>query len=186
MQVDNTDSASLHFESILEGDLNQDADVSSSEASSHPFLFDIHSENYDIPRVGAQSAAMAAYENTDVNNDIERKKRPEFAHKFPNHVQPKSELTNNSLFIKFRESADGCTTSPSDSESQIPHREDNVHADETSHELPECSLKDSNSVSCEDLLEFANKKPKGKERGVESDEVRIMTKVLGTSVSISR
>lgn len=40
----------------------------------------------------------------------------------------------------------------------------------------------SNSVSCEDLLEFSEKKPNGKERGAESDEVRIMIKVLGPKV----
>jgi len=44
-------------------------------------------------------------------------------------------------------------------------------------------LADSNSVSCEDLLEFSDKKPKGCERGVDSDEVRIMVKVLGKDVS---
>lgn len=41
----------------------------------------------------------------------------------------------------------------------------------------------SNSVSCEDLLDFADKKPKGCERGIDSDEVRIMLKVLGQEVS---
>uniref|UniRef100_A0A1B0GJE2 Tyrosine-protein kinase pr2 n=1 Tax=Lutzomyia longipalpis TaxID=7200 RepID=A0A1B0GJE2_LUTLO len=40
----------------------------------------------------------------------------------------------------------------------------------------------SNSVSCEDLLEFSEKKPKGRERGAESDEVRIMIKVLGKKI----
>lgn len=44
-------------------------------------------------------------------------------------------------------------------------------------------LADSNSVSCEDLLEFSDKKPRGCERGVDSDEVRIMVKVLGKDVS---
>lgn len=44
-------------------------------------------------------------------------------------------------------------------------------------------LKNSNSVSCEDLLEFSDKKPKGCERGVDSDEVRIMMKVLGKNVN---
>uniref|UniRef100_A0A182NHB5 non-specific protein-tyrosine kinase n=1 Tax=Anopheles dirus TaxID=7168 RepID=A0A182NHB5_9DIPT len=38
--------------------------------------------------------------------------------------------------------------------------------------------KSMNFVSCEDLLEFAEK-PKGRARGLESDEVRIMSKVLG-------
>lgn len=39
-------------------------------------------------------------------------------------------------------------------------------------------------VSCEDLLEFADTKPSSKARGLESDEVRIMSKVLGIEVSV--
>lgn len=38
-------------------------------------------------------------------------------------------------------------------------------------------------VSCEDLLEFADTKPSPRARGNESDEVRIMSKVLGPEVS---
>ncbi|XP_013179344.1 PREDICTED: tyrosine-protein kinase PR2 isoform X1 [Papilio xuthus] len=38
--------------------------------------------------------------------------------------------------------------------------------------------KKTDYVSVEDLLEFANQKPCGRQRGVESDEVRIMNKVL--------
>lgn len=41
----------------------------------------------------------------------------------------------------------------------------------------------SHHVSCEDLLEFADAKPSSRERGNESDEVRIMSKVLGKDVS---
>ncbi|XP_008483260.1 activated Cdc42 kinase-like isoform X1 [Diaphorina citri] len=40
----------------------------------------------------------------------------------------------------------------------------------------------SDHVSCEDLLEFS-KDTKGKERGVSSDEVRIMTKIFGAKIS---
>ncbi|XP_017836990.1 activated Cdc42 kinase-like isoform X2 [Drosophila busckii] len=47
-------------------------------------------------------------------------------------------------------------------------------------------LADSNSVSCEDLLEFSDKKPRGCERGVDSDEVRIMVKVLGKDSTPTR
>ncbi|XP_050098482.1 activated Cdc42 kinase-like [Anopheles aquasalis] len=43
-------------------------------------------------------------------------------------------------------------------------------------------IKSINFVSCEDLLEFAEK-PKGRARGLESDEVRIMSKVLGKKPS---
>ncbi|KAK3912587.1 Activated Cdc42 kinase-like [Frankliniella fusca] len=47
----------------------------------------------------------------------------------------------------------------------------------------------SDHVSCEDLLEFAcdgpnSRRTRGKARGVDSDEVRIMGKVLGTNVSV--
>lgn len=38
-------------------------------------------------------------------------------------------------------------------------------------------------VSCEDLLKFANAKPSSRARGNESDEVRLMFKVLGNDVS---
>lgn len=209
MQVDNTDSASLHFESILESDINHVSDSNSNDNSG--FLFDLHRENYDIPRNSSrpQSTAMASYENTNVNNDIERKKR-DFSHKFPNYAHPKNELTDNALFNKFRDAADGCSgsTSQQDSKEKTPHwpindttmdndeieveddeeedeEEEDINADESNDELSEGKLRDSNSVSCEDLLEFADKKPKGKERGIDSDEVRIMTKVLGSNVSKS-
>lgn len=194
MQIDNTDSASLHFESILEGDINHVGDISGNDSSMHGFLFDAQ-ENYDIPRMNAnpvaQSSAMASYENANVNNDIEHKRR-EIPYKYPRYSQPKKDLTDNalftnSLFNKFRESADGCTIS--DSKEKSVHRtvddEDNNANESNDEELTEGKLKDSNSVSCEDLLEFANKKPNGKERGIESDEVRIMTKVLGANVSFS-
>lgn len=39
-------------------------------------------------------------------------------------------------------------------------------------------------VSCEDLLEFADAKPSSRARGNDSDEVRIMSKVLGVEVSL--
>lgn len=41
----------------------------------------------------------------------------------------------------------------------------------------------SHHVSCEDLLKFANTKPSSRTRGNDSDEVRIMSKVLGKDVS---
>ncbi|XP_008194423.1 activated Cdc42 kinase-like isoform X2 [Tribolium castaneum] len=41
----------------------------------------------------------------------------------------------------------------------------------------------SHHVSCEDLLKFANTKPSSRARGIDSDEVRIMLKVLGKDVS---
>lgn len=210
MQVDNTDSASLHFESILEGDISQANDTNDAN-SNDSFLF----ENYDIPRSSSrpQSIATTSYENTSVNNNGIERKKSELSHKYPNYAQPKNELTDNALFNKFRASADGGAISTSENKDKIKMShwpvatnvkdgdddddddveedndddddEDDINADESNDELSEGKLRDSNSVSCEDLLEFANSKPKGKERGIESDEVRIMTKVLGTNVSIS-
>lgn len=210
MQADNTDSASLHFESILEGDISQNngggagiGDIATDSSGNHDmavaagtstsstsagidhFLFE--RDNYDN-NVHPSSPIERSYENTDLNIDIdiERKKR-EYAHKYANYGQTKNELTDNALFNKFRDAADGCTIVSSDV--SIPNHNNAVDVDDddvidANDDDQLTKLKDSNSVSCEDLLEFANKKPKGKERGIESDEVRIMTKVLGTNVSI--
>lgn len=192
LQVDNTDSASLHFESILESDINHVGDVNSGDSLKQRFLFDNKNENYDIPRIGLGCNTLPAilsqpFHTTELShneqrrhsNDIEQKKL-EFSQKFPNYAQPKDELADNALFNKFRDSFD--TNEP-----PTPYNDDSgkdeASCDEQNQELTEGKLKDSNSVSCEDLLEFADKKPKGKERGIESDEVRIMSKVLGTIVS---
>lgn len=81
MQVDNTDSASLRFESILENDIDQvnDGGVNSNnDGTGHGFLFDMQHENYDIPRINnnnnhnnsmhsmVQQKQCANYENDDV------------------------------------------------------------------------------------------------------------------------
>ncbi|XP_076271126.1 activated Cdc42 kinase-like isoform X2 [Rhynchophorus ferrugineus] len=44
----------------------------------------------------------------------------------------------------------------------------------------------SHHVSCEDLLKFANSKPSSRTRGNDSDEVRIMSKVLGKEIATER
>lgn len=41
-------------------------------------------------------------------------------------------------------------------------------------------------VSCEDLLKFANSKPPSRTRGNDSDEVRIMSKVLGKNITTEK
>lgn len=187
-QMDSTDSASLHFESILESDINPVDD-----GPTQGDFFDLRNtgDNYDVPRVSIDSSFALRRNSTPTssdtkiakslerrsNEDIQRK-RLEFSQKYPNYSQPKNELTDNALFIKFRESAEGECSRRIDKRQTI----DFAPSMETEEEL-DVKLKDSNSVSCEDLLEFSDKKPKGKERGVESDEVRIMTKVLGTIVS---
>ncbi|GLV41663.1 Activated Cdc42 kinase-like [Carabus blaptoides fortunei] len=57
--------------------------------------------------------------------------------------------------------------------------------DEEPTEVEEASMLRPNvdHVSCEDLLEFADAKPSSRARGSDSDEVRIMSKVLGADVS---
>lgn len=170
MQVDNTDSASLHFESILE------SDVDPAECTSNGFSFDA---KCNAPARPCSLQPNANYVNDEIVSD-----KVELSHKFaPFGATPKNELNDNALFNKFREAADTTAitsygrASTDDTDVEQPN-ESNENDD-----LCEGKLKDSNSVSCEDLLEFANKKPKGKDRGIESDEVRIMTKVFGAAVS---
>ncbi|CAH2985252.1 unnamed protein product [Chilo suppressalis] len=57
-------------------------------------------------------------------------------------------------------------------------------ADENPETEEETLVRDcTDHVSVEDLLEFADQKPCGRQRGVESDEVRIMSKVLKQQVT---
>ncbi|XP_022832888.1 tyrosine-protein kinase PR2 isoform X2 [Spodoptera litura] len=61
----------------------------------------------------------------------------------------------------------------------------NVGSDTDSEEETHTKLakESKDHVSVEDLLEFADQKPCGRQRGVESDEVRIMSKVLKDEAS---
>uniref|UniRef100_A0A1A9WNU5 non-specific protein-tyrosine kinase n=1 Tax=Glossina brevipalpis TaxID=37001 RepID=A0A1A9WNU5_9MUSC len=101
----------------------------------------------------------------------------------------KNELAGNALFQKVRESADKASAvKTSDIEAQR-HSTQILKTDITEGEFFTAAvnrLGASNSVSCEDLLEFADKKPKGRERGIDSDEVRIMMKVLGKDTTPER
>lgn len=102
----------------------------------------------------------------------------------PKSLRAENELAGNALFQKIKESVDKSMIKPSTDDSCLQR-------DFKSRQLTEAELfsaavnrlTDSNSVSCEDLLEFSDKKPKGRERGADSDEVRIMMKVLGKDVS---
>lgn len=100
-----------------------------------------------------------------------------------------NELAGNALFKKVRASVNSAMN-----RSSVNGNETNAAAPATSPQpkpqteaeyfaATAARLADSNSVSCEDLLEFSDKKPRGCERGVDSDEVRIMVKVLGKDVS---
>lgn len=65
---------------------------------------------------------------------------------------------------------------------EIPVEQDVVDGDFESLKNEEEKIH-SHHVSCEDLLKFANSKPSSRTRGNDSDEVRIMSKVLGKDVS---
>lgn len=182
-QMDSIDSASLHFESILEND----GEASQRDSTANGFGFELrNTDNYDVPRTSVEMRSSMRR----LSADIERKKLA-FSQKYPNYSQPRNELSDNVLFLKFRESSEGGPLHP-DAQPQLASSQPPIdfgqlgNASEEGDAMPERKLQDSNSVSCEDLLEFADKKPKGKERGIESDEVRIMTKVLGSVVSTKK
>ncbi|XP_061402876.1 activated Cdc42 kinase-like, partial [Musca vetustissima] len=95
-----------------------------------------------------------------------------------------NELAGNALFQRVRESVDKAMVNK-----PLEGASSSLVKPLTEAELFSAAvnrLNDSNSVSCEDLLEFSDKKPKGHERGVDSDEVRIMMKVLGKDSSPER
>lgn len=193
---DCTDSASLHFESILEDDCNKVGEMSSPDVATD-FMFEIHKDHYRKP-----STSQMEDETDEIRNlDIEKKKI-EFSQRYPKYMQPKNELADNVLFNKLKETVDlvgtkdvASVTTPigkvEDKTVMQNHNAQSTVGDSSSisggvvdcQPSVERKLEDSNSVSCEDLLEFSDKKPKGRERGVESDEVRIMTKVLGVVAS---
>lgn len=219
--MENIDSASLHFESILESHIDEpsqspeDGGSSSSANNGATRSNGLPFDNYDVPRVNSNSTNRHSTVHTSTTSntisdrpmsfqfqheDFERR-RMEFAEKYPNYVQPRNELVSNALFNKFRNTTpvDRNDNTVAAMRSSLPAAVGDTFNNNNSplqsidtlsldgandeDERMERKLKDSNSVSCEDLLEFSDKKPKGKERGVESDEVRIMTKVLGLVVS---
>lgn len=174
--VDEADTASLHFESILENDDNVanisddmvdgfcvfECNGSSSSGVKAP------STSNDVPAKKPERNSLTKIAPSPV---IESKKL-EFSQKYPKYKMPRNELASNALFNKIKESVENAAM-----------------VDECEVELTvndECDLKKSiNHVSCEDLLDFSEKKPKGRERGAESDEVRIMIKMFGTKVSLT-
>lgn len=167
--VDEADTASLHFESILENDDNV-ANISDDmvdgfcvfETNNKPST----SNEVSIKKPERKSLAKAAPSTTVIES-----KKLEFSQKYPKYKMPRNELASNALFNKIKESVENASmVDECEVELELEHSE--------------CELKKSiNHVSCEDLLDFSEKKPKGRERGAESDEVRIMIKMFGTKVS---
>ena len=163
--VDEADTASLHFESILENDDN----VVSDDMVDGFCVFESNAKVSNNADMAFKKPDKKSLVKTAPSTVIETKKL-EFSQKYPKYKMPRNELASNALFNKIKESVENAAL-----------------VDECEVELAisdECDLKKSiNHVSCEDLLDFSEKKPKGRERGAESDEVRIMIKMFGTKVS---
>jgi hypothetical protein len=168
---DEADTASLHFESILENDEN----VTNISDDMVDGFCGFESNQGKVPLTLGESAVKKP-ERKSVGkvapSPVIESKKLEFSQKYPKYKMPRNELASNALFNKIKESVENAAMS-----------------EECEVELEvngECDLKKSiNHVSCEDLLDFSEMKPKGRERGAESDEVRIMTKMFGNKVSVS-
>ncbi|XP_068147133.1 activated Cdc42 kinase-like isoform X2 [Drosophila tropicalis] len=182
------DSASLQFESILEADISKESILQSPDVTDGFYNFSIQKEEYNKGKeIGGE-----------INLNVETKK----IEQPPQQTEPEestpststeqgNELAGNALFKKVRASVNqamtrhqattnGDSMATSASTSTKPQTEAEYFA------ATAARLAHSNSVSCEDLLEFSDKKPKGCERGVDSDEVRIMVKVLGKASTPQR
>lgn len=172
--VDEGDTASLHFESILENDDNVD-DMMSDDMVDGFCVFETGSSS-KAPSTSNEPPLKKPERKSltkPVPATVIESKKLEFSQKYPKYKMPRNELASNALFNKIKESVENASM-----------------VDECEVELAvtdgECDLKKSiNHVSCEDLLDFSEKKPKGRERGIESDEVRIMTKMFGIKVSLA-
>lgn len=170
LQVDNTDSASLHFESILENDAEPEP------VQSKWFSF---AAQLDASPLQSASSAQMQQPCANYANDSVTREKADLSHRFGRvGAAPKNELIDNALFNKFREAADTATIASHGRASGIAA----APPLPTDH-LSEGSLGDATAVGRDDLLEFADKQAPTKDRGIDSDEVRIMTKVFGAAVS---
>lgn len=170
---DQSDTASLHFESILEDENVGNGSKISDDMVDGFAIFEMENNSKATAKNNI-SHNQLFFKGTDYKTlgaSIEAKKN-EFSQKFPKYKMPRNELASNALFNKIKESVEMAATMTEECEIEL----------ET--ENHQCKLKKSiNHVSCEDLLDFSEKIPKGPERGAESDEVRILRKMFGSKVS---
>jgi hypothetical protein len=196
---DQSDTASLHFESILEDEssvkISDDmvdgfgvfetdnnkstlipslnTNCSNSNSSDSKKVPASNSSSFPFIRVEKKSPATST--SSLLSTVAIEAKKNEFSQKFPKYKMPRNELASNALFNKIKESVE--MAAAMEDECEIELETENHH-----HNVGE--LKRSiNHVSCEDLLDFSDKKPLGIERGDESDEVRIIRKMFGSKVS---
>ncbi|EDW08465.2 activated Cdc42 kinase-like isoform X2 [Drosophila mojavensis] len=235
-----TDSASLQFESILEGDMSKEGMVLQSPDVTDGFYnFSIQKEHYNKSKdVGFEPAqATGLYVNDDELRNLDKPLATSNSSSnldsaaVPQEMAPTAasaaaavaaaaaaaassttaataaeeplesistrrfasadnELAGNALFKKVRASVNQAMNRNSINGNEVASNNSTpALKPQTEAEYfaaTAARLADSNSVSCEDLLEFSDKKPRGCERGVDSDEVRIMVKVLGKDSTPTR
>ncbi|XP_023164753.2 activated Cdc42 kinase-like isoform X2 [Drosophila hydei] len=231
-----TDSASLQFESILEGDMSkEDMVLQSPDVTDGFYNFSIQKEHYNKSKdVGFEPAQVRGglYVNDDELRNLDKPLASSNSSTtldsaaVPQEMAPTAataaaavaaaaaattaaateeplesscsrrlasadnELAGNALFKKVRASVNQAMNRSSINGNEVANN-NSVPASKPQTEAEyfaatAARLADSNSVSCEDLLEFSDKKPRGCERGVDSDEVRIMVKVLGKDSTPTR
>lgn len=180
--LNNIDSASLHCESILEGD--SDGKIAADHLSSPTSSIDV-----------VDSFTTALYDIEDVlrNVDLEQTKTIEEKNLLRSPPPPAGPAPTLSAAIVESLSSSRPAPPPPPPATTLAGGHDEPDGAAIGGGGPPSTpgsvvgetaggggeLKKSiNYVSCEDLLEFAEK-PKGRARGLESDEVRIMSKVLG-------
>ncbi|KAL1381406.1 hypothetical protein pipiens_000431, partial [Culex pipiens pipiens] len=194
--LNNVDTASLHCESILEGDSDKVADLS-SPASSIDVVDSFTSALYDI-EAASTTKATKLVEDILRNVDLEDTKTIEknLLRSPPPPAGPAPTLS--AAIVESLTSSSSRPAPPpppvivatSPLTPTLGHDEPDGGASGGPPSTPGSVVeagelkKSINYVSCEDLLEFAEK-PKGRARGLESDEVRIMSKVLGKNVNPS-
>ncbi|XP_055531298.1 activated Cdc42 kinase-like isoform X4 [Wyeomyia smithii] len=168
----NVDTASLHCESILENDADKVADHS-SPSTSIDVVDSFTSALYDIESKKSIKLVEDVLRNVDVV-DTKTVDKKSILRSPPPPAGPAPTLN-----AALAESYQSTRAAPPPPPSAVPDEDDVDGLPTSPASVAEGDLKKSiNYVSCEDLLEFAEK-PKGRARGLESDEVRIMSKVLG-------
>ncbi|XP_058836035.1 activated Cdc42 kinase-like isoform X3 [Topomyia yanbarensis] len=171
----NVDTASLHCESILENDADKVPDLS-SPSSSIDVVDSFNSALYDIESKKSTKLVEDVLRNVDMV-DTKSVDKKSILRSPPPPAGPAPTL--NAAIAESYSTGRMAPPPPPPPPVPVAIQTDDVDGPISPVSIAEGDLKKSiNYVSCEDLLEFAEK-PKGRVRGLESDEVRIMSKVLG-------
>ncbi|XP_055631758.1 activated Cdc42 kinase-like isoform X5 [Toxorhynchites rutilus septentrionalis] len=173
----NVDTASLHCESILESDADKAAELASPSCSID-VVDSFTSALYDIESKKSTKLVEDVLRNVDVVDTKTIDKKGLLRSPLP----PVGPAPTFNPTVAAAAAASSVTTAVA---TVCDVTDGPIPPSVSISERVRCGsgeLKKSiNYVSCEDLLEFAEK-PKGRARGLESDEVRIMSKVLGKNL----